>query len=187
MITNAHTIRDESGPRPQGAIEGDYARGMIDRLGIERFRNWFRRGPWSVLLEIALIVALGASLAYWTWVALAPRAVGSPAFVTQASAELAIPAIKRNLFGVAQAGKESPISDAPATSKIRLLGVLSRGTAGSGRAIFALETGRPKTVEAGAQIAQGYVLKEVHTDHVLVDRNGSIERIKIDRRAAAKN
>ena len=154
---------------------------------IERLKNWFRRGAWSVLLELALIVALGASLAHWTWAALAPRAVAGSALANQSGAERAVAPIRRNLFGAAAAGKGSPVADAPPSSRIRLLGVLSRGTAGSGRAIFALETGKPKTVEAGSQIVPGYVLKEVHSDHVLVTRDGAVERLKLDRRATVKN
>ena len=150
---------------------------MIDRL-----RNWFRRGAWSVMLEFALIVALGVSLAHWTWVLLAPRAVAESAIANPSAAERSVPAIRRNLFGAAQAGKGSPVVDASPASRIRLLGVLSRGTAGSGRAIFALKTGKPKTVAAGAQILQGFVLKEVHADHVLVARDGALERIRLDRR-----
>ena len=155
---------------------------MIDRL-----RTWARRGAWSVFLELVLIVALGISLAHWTWVALAPHAVAVSALANPIGAERAVPAIRRHLFGAAQAGKGSPVADASSSSKIRLLGVLSRGAAGSGRAIFALEAGRPKTVEAGSQIVQGYVLKEVHSDHVLIARDGAIERLKLDRRATAKN
>ena len=50
-----------------------------------------------------------------------------------------------------------------------------------------LETGKPKTVEAGSQVVPGLVLKEVHADYVLVARNGSIERMKLDRRSATRN
>ena len=182
MLRNAHTILDEGEFRSYSTRNESGVRGMMDR-----FRNWFRRGAWSVLVELALIVALGASLAHWTWVALAPRAVAASGVADPGAAGNAIPAIRRNLFGAAQAGKGSPVADASSSSKIRLLGVLSRGAAGSGRAIFALEAGRPKTVEAGSQIVQGYVLKEVHSDHVLIARDGAIERLKLDRRATAKN
>ena len=179
----AHTILDESDLHSPSTLDGGGVCAMI-----ERFRNWLRRGAWPVLLELALVIALGASLAHWTWVALAPRAVAASALDDPAGAgRAAVPAIKRNLFGVAQAGKGSGVADASPTSRIRLLGVLSRGGAGTGRAIFALETGKPKTVEAGSQIVQGYVLREVQADHVLVARDGVIERLKLDRRTAAKN
>ena len=79
------------------------------------------------------------------------------------------------------------MAEASPASGIKLLGVLSRGAAGAGRAIFALDTGKPKTVEAGSQIVGGFVLKEVHADYVLVARNGLIERMKLDRRVATRN
>jgi type II secretory pathway component PulC len=151
---------------------------------IGRLENWIRRGAWLVLVELALIVALGVSLAHWTWAMVAPGAVAAPAPVNTPGSEGPVPAIRRNLFGVAQAGKGSPVTDASPASGIRLLGVLSRGATGSGRAIFALETGKPKTVEAGSQIVPGHVLKEVYSDYVLVARNGVIERLKLERRSA---
>ena len=155
---------------------------MIDRL-----RNWLRRGAWAPLLELALIAALGVSLAHWTWVALAPRAVAASALADPAGVERGVPLLRRNLFGAAQETRGSLVFDASPASRIKLLGVLARGAAGSGRAIFALETGKAKTVEAGSQVAPGLVLKEVHADHVLVARDGALERIKLERRAAAKN
>ena len=151
-----------------------------------RLKSWARRGAWPLLLEFALYIALGVSLAHWTWVAVAPRTLAASALGKQGT-ELSVPEIRRNLFGAAQAGKGSPVADASPASKIRLLGVLSRGSAGAGRAIFALEAGRPRTVEAGTQIVPGYVLKEVRSDHVLVARDGVIERLKLDRRAAPGN
>ena len=158
-----------------------------DERMIARLKNWFRRGGWSPLLELALIAALGISLAHWTWIALAPRAVAASVLSGQPEGERLNPSLKRNLFGVAPEGKANPVAEASPASGMKLLGVLSRGVAGAGRAIFALDTGKPKTVEAGSQIAGGLVLKEVHSDYVLIARNGSIERMKLDRRAAAKN
>lgn len=156
-------------------------------MSIDRLRNWFRRGAWIPLLELALVAALGVTLAHWTWVALAPAAVAASSLVGPSSAAPGVAPVRRNLFGAAQEGKGPAVIDASPASRIKLLGVLSRGAAGSGRAIFALETGKAKTVEAGSQVVPGLVLKEVHEDHVLVARNGTVERMKLDRRAAAKN
>lgn len=139
------------------------------------------------LLELLLIVALGISLAHWTWIAFTPRAIGAPALAGQLEAQRGAPAIKRNLFGAAQEAKASPVVDAAPSSRIRLLGVMARDNKGGGRAIFALETGKPTTVEAGSQIAPGLVLREVHPDHVLVARSGALERMRLDRRGAIRN
>lgn len=154
---------------------------------IARLKNWLRRGGWLPLLELLLIAALGISLAHWTWIALTPRAIGASALAGQLEAQRSAPMLKRNLFGVAQEGKASPVVDASPTSRIKLLGVMARDIMGGGRAIFALETGKPKTVEAGSQIVPGLVLREVHPDYVLVARNGALERMKLDRRGATRN
>ena len=152
-----------------------------------RLQAWLRRAHWIPLVEFALIAALGISLAHWTWVALTPRVIAASALAGQLEAQRAAPMLKRNLFGAAQEGKAIPVVDASPTSRIRLLGIISRGVEAGGRAIFVLETGKPKTVEAGSQVVPGLVLKEVHADYVLVARNGSIERMKLDRRTATRN
>jgi len=176
----AHTILHESEIEPGYARDVGSALRMMDRL-----KGWMQSGAWSLLLELALFIALGASLAHWTWVAMAPRTLAASALGDQGAAP-AVPVIRRNLFGAAQAGTGAPVAEAAPSSKIRLLGVLSRGPAGKGRAIFVLETGKPKTVEAGTQIVPGYVLKEVQPDHVLIARDGVVERLTLDRRIAAK-
>ncbi len=139
------------------------------------------------MLEFVLLAALSISLAHWTWAVLAPRPIAASSLTGQFLAQRTASTIKRNLFGAAQEGKAAAVVDASPTSRIRLLGILSRGTVGGGRAIFALESGKPKTVEAGSQIVPGLVLKEVHTDNVLVARGGLIERMKLDRRTVTKN
>ena len=118
---------------------------------------------------------------------LAPRPIAISSLAGQFETQPGALMVKRNLFGVAQEGKASAVVDASPTSRIKLLGVIARGVAGAGRAIFALETGKPKTVEAGSQIVPGLVLKEVYSDYVLVARSGLIERMKLDRRGATKN
>lgn len=139
------------------------------------------------MLELLLIAVLGISLAHWTWVVLAPRTIAASSLATQFEAQPGAPQVKRNLFGVVQEGKASAVVDASPTSRIKLLGILSHGVAGGGRAIFALETGKPKTVEAGSQVVPGLVLQEVHSDYVLVARSGLVERMKLDRRGVTKN
>lgn len=160
---------------------------MNFRLRDVRLKAWLRQGGWSPLVELVLVAALGITLAHWTWVALTPRAIAASAAAGGLETQRAAPMPKRNLFGVAQEGKAAAVVDASPTSRIRLLGIISRGAAAGGRAIFVLETGKPKTVEAGSQIVPGLVLKEVHADYVLVARSGSIERMRLDRRSTTRN
>ena len=139
------------------------------------------------MLELLLIAVLAISLAHWTWALLAPRTVAASTLATYSEAQSGAPQVKRNLFGVVQEGKASAVVDASPTSRVKLLGILSGGVAGGGRAIFALESGKPKTVEAGSQVMPGLVLKEVYPDYVLVARSGLVERMKLDRRGVTKN
>ena len=146
---------------------------------IGRLKNWLRGGAWYFLLDLALIAALAASLAHWTWVALTPRAIAASALTSRSDLQRVTPTIKPHLFGAAQGAA----AGAASASKVRLVGVLSPRVPGAGRAIFALENGKSRTAGAGETIASGLVLQEVHPDHVLVSRNGAIERVKLERRA----
>jgi type II secretory pathway component PulC len=149
---------------------------------IAQFNDWLRQGTWSPLLEVALVVVLATSLAYWTWVALAPRAVAGPEFAGQ----LDVPASGRigrhNLFGVAQVGTAAP--NAQPASRLRLAGVVVPLGSGTGKALFKLENGKPAFASVGDAIVPGVVLKEVHRDHVIVSRDGVHEQIAIDRHGA---
>jgi general secretion pathway protein C len=153
----------------------------------ERLGNWFRATRWPDLLEFALLAALAVALAQWTWIVLTPRSVAASAHSVLPGANAtghAGVSVKRNLFGVGTPGLVPQQGAAPVSS-FRLLGVISPGTAGKGRAIFATESGRRRVANAGEALSAGVVLKEVHPDHVIVTRDGAIERIVLDRRAAA--
>lgn len=151
---------------------------------LTRVKDWLRRGGWFSLLELALVAALAITLAHWTWVAVAPRAVAASGLPSRSDASHAGPLIKRHLFGIAHEGTVVGAADASPASKLRLRGVISPAVPGAGRAVFTLENGKSATVGAGEAIAPGVVLHEVHPDHVLVSRDGALERIGLDRRAA---
>ncbi len=145
---------------------------------IGRLKNWLAEGGLLLLLELALVAALGAVLAHWTWAALTPRALAPSALEAPAQTRAAAMPVKPHLFGAA------PGSAAPASgTKLRLVGVLSPGARGAGRAIFALENGRSRSAGVGETISAGFVLQEVHADHVLVSHDGTLERFRLDRRA----
>jgi general secretion pathway protein C len=152
-----------------------------------RLGNWFRATRWPDLLEFALLAVLAVALAQWTWIALTPRPVAASAHSALPGASAAGHAdasVKRHLFGAGTPGLLLQQGAAPASS-LRLLGVVSPGTAGKGRAIFALDRGARKVANVGETLSAGVVLKEVHADHVVVTRDGAVERIVLDRRAAA--
>jgi type II secretory pathway component PulC len=153
-----------------------------------RLKKWTWQDGGSAILELVLTASLGVGLAHWTWVAVSPRAVAASALQNQPDEErIAATVSKRNLFGAVQEGKAAPVVEASSASPVKLLGVIANGVSGAGRAIFMLESGRPKTVEAGWQVEPGFVLKEVYPDYVIVSRNGALERIRLNRRVAPKS
>lgn len=55
------------------------------------------------------------------------------------------------------------------------------GENGSGGAIIETAAGQADWYTAGQSIAPGLILKEVHPDHVILDRGGSSERLQFER------
>jgi hypothetical protein len=151
---------------------------------MEKLKDWMLTQGWVVLLEFTLVAALAVTLAYWTWVALAPPATAAPAIGVEAEHQRPGAIVQRHLFGAAREGMAGGESSSGSTLRLKVLGVFARGEPGAGRAIVALDNGRPVTVSAGDGIVAGIVLQEVHPDHVLVLRAGVIERINLERRAA---
>jgi hypothetical protein len=148
------------------------------------FKEWLRRGEWTVLIELALVAALAAAAAHWTWIAIAPRTIASSTLSAVPEAAGAGPMVRRELFGAAPGGAAGEAQSGGARSRLKLLGVLSPGSPGAGRAILALENAKPKTVAVGEALAPGVILEEVHRDHVLVSRGGVGEKVSLERRVA---
>jgi general secretion pathway protein C len=140
-----------------------------------RPKNWLKGEAWYLLLELALVVALAATLAHWTWALFAPKAIGASLHAARASSG-GDGAVKRNLFG---ASGEALIESA---SKLRLVGVASPASPAAGRAVFVLDNGKSRAARAGESIAPGTVLREVHPDHVLLERGGAMERLTLERK-----
>lgn len=149
---------------------------------MNRLTHWILHEAWIVALELALVAALAISLAYWTWVAISPAAVGAPSSANAPAADRPEQVANRNLFGVASAGPaQAPRS---ASAGLTVLGVFSGKRPGDGRVIIARQGSRPVTVAAGESIADGLTLQEVHPDHVIVLRNGVPERVELERRVS---
>ena len=99
------------------------------------------------------------------------------------NAASSIHGVAGGLFGAAGGG-EAKSSGATLATGFTLLGVFSGPTPTAGRAILAVEGGRPAFVAAGEPVAEGILLQEVHPDHVVVLRQGVPERIELERRKA---
>jgi general secretion pathway protein C len=146
-----------------------------------RLTDWLRQGRWTTLLDLALVVALGAAAAHWTWILIAPHPLALPAHAS-AVETAAGPIVARGLFG--EPGGTS--AHQPALN-LKLVGVFAprAHAAGSpGRAVFTLATGETTSVAEGESVSPGVVLREVHPDHVLVTRDGVVQQIALDRPVA---
>ena len=127
----------------------------------------------SVPAFLPTLAALGLAawvLAYWTWIALAPRA-------EPRAAPLAEPVTRLEsayaLFGAARRD-----AGAPATGvAIKLLGVAAATQGRRGYAVVMYEGSDILAVGEGERVAPGIRLAEVHSDRVILERNGARETL----------
>ena len=123
-------------------------------------------------LEFALVAALAAALAWWTWALAAPAAVAASSYAAPAARPSGDGVRLRSLFG-------APAAATPAAAgPLRLVGVASPR-----QAIFALQGEKPRAARPGEEIVPGTILREVHRDHAVVERNGALERLGLERDA----
>jgi hypothetical protein len=149
---------------------------------MQKLKDWILQEGSILLLELALVAALAVSLAHWTWIVLAPRAIAAPSSLAQPEETRPGALAKRHLLGASTDGVAAGEGSAVSTSRLKLLGVFSRGNSGAGRAILAPESGRPVTALTGEAVVPGIVLQEVRPDHVLLLRDGIVERVNLERR-----
>lgn len=88
-------------------------------------------------------------------------------------------------------GSFDPFFTAPAgaaslaATDLALYGVRQAGPAGAGSAILSQSDGVQRSVGAGEEISAGIVLKQVGSDHVIVTRHGSDEKLALKAFASA--
>jgi hypothetical protein len=134
---------------------------------------------WIDLLELVLVAALGVGLAQVTWLALAPRMAGAPSAVAQNAQPPPGTLAARHVFGAPRS--DATVKRVDTATGLVLLGVFSSPEPRAGRAILGMQGSRPVLVAAGEPIADGVQLHEVHADHVIVLRQGTPERIQLER------
>lgn len=140
-------------------------------------------------LNLALTFVLGLTLAYWLWTA---WAIGAPApkvgivpTPSSSAAGLAAKAASAPFFGQ----PENPANSAIAASNqnLKLSGTVGGSRGRPSQAIIAADGGRPASYAEGSEVTAGVVVHEVRGDHVLLKRNGNIEKLALDRKAGAGN
>lgn len=146
-----------------------------------------------------LIVVLAAQLAALTWKLVpAPEQKAAPkqtvAFQpqsqTQAQRVNINALVKQNLFGKAAApvAKQQPkITNAPDTTlKIKLAGVILSNKPSLSRALIEVSKGKQKTFAIGDEVTNRTELKEIHAAHVVLERNGRNEILRMQKVKAKK-
>jgi len=93
--------------------------------------------------------------------------------------------VQKHIFGIVPVKKaEKPkVVEAPKTNlKLTLTGVITEAPAGMGRAMIEVKRGTTSIVRVGEKIGKtGAKLDAVFSDHILIDRQGKIEKLLIDR------
>jgi len=128
---------------------------------------------------LSALALLGTVLAYWTWMAFAPRAEPRLSPAAEAATRAAS---AQGLFG---GSPRDRAATAPAGRAIRLFGIVAATGDHPGYAVVRLEARSSLAVRVGENIAPGIRLVEVHPDHVVLDRNGARETLDWPRKESS--
>jgi type II secretory pathway component PulC len=127
---------------------------------------------WRVLA----VLVIGALLAHWTWVVFAPRSAQVLPAMLPASGFQA-----EHLFGITAV---SSVAVQAALPNVRLVGVFA-GVPGF--AIMELDGKRQVGLATGHEIVSGAKLVEVAIDHVVIERNGVRQQIRLAEKESVIN
>ena len=145
----------------------------------------FFHARWASLLSGGLIVLLCWLLAQWTWLVFAPKVKSAPGEATPLSAPAAADMVlASHLFGRASAESSAPESQPVTFFNMKLHGVFAAIGSLPAFAILSVDGKPDQPVKVGTEIAAGVVLSAVYPDRVEVRRNGVVERINLETRAA---
>lgn len=136
-------------------------------------------GAWLTVAWYGLgALVLGALLAKWAWVLLAPRA----AAIAVAPEHGAVAEAGR-LFGVAVVVAPAAAAEAATWPNVRLVGVFAGSDGRSGFAVFKLDEKRQAGVAVGENVLPGVRLAEVHPGYVLLERGGAQRRVNLEEKS----
>lgn len=134
------------------------------------------------LIILAALALLGGVLLYWTRLWFIPHPPPNLESGRRAGMEAAedISTVS-DLFGIAQS--EQPSVAVPAGPEIRLFGVVAASGGGRGYAILQVDGKEMLAVPEGENIAPGLQLAEVHTEYIVLERNGMRETLALQRQS----
>lgn len=173
---------------------------MISVKTAETFGHWLMQpgvGRLAPAVTLLLLLALAFSLARLTWAVLSPdpvitgssgpERVAPPASGAVSPARAALESVAAlHLFGRALPGDQPAAADidAPETRlRLQLRGVVAALPAGQGIALIASESGEERHYLPGAGIPGGATLEQVHSDRVVLRREGRLELLRLPRDA----
>ena len=133
------------------------------------------------LLLLSLLLALGAQLAHWTWVFLAPRpsvtqTLGATTDLTQAGQTI----VSAQLFG--QNSHQNTVLAAETELNIRLKGVFAAVGRNPSYAIVNTGDKNDLSVPIGTEIQPGIKLQAVHPQYIVVSQEGILKRVNLDQK-----
>ena len=150
--------------------------------------NWFSR-RWIGLTSFSLLVLICWLLANWTWI-FWPRAQNASAASVNQAMPMSTPAsaaeiIARHLFGEpnAEVAIAAPVVVASPLNA-RLKGVFAGVPPFPAFAILNFD-GKDQPVKVGTEIVPGAILETVFPRHILLRRNGAIEKLEFEGDARA--
>ena len=140
---------------------------------------------WVDVLTILLIVLLCWLLARWTWLVILPagRAESSSESLLSVSSAASVVSA-RHLFGLSVKQIQAPAMETT-ISGLKLRGVFAPIGLLPGFAVFYIEGKNNQPVRVGDEVTSGIILKEVHPAHVLLSRQGVLERLNLERAAGS--
>lgn len=128
---------------------------------------------WNLFWYAIGALMLGALLAKWSW-----RLFATPATVVAAAPEHTVSESSGRLFGVVAAGTPSA-SNAAVMPEVKLIGVFAPDSGRSGFAVLQLDAQHQLGVAVGEEVSPGVSLSEVRADHVVLERAGVRQQVKL--------
>jgi Type II secretion system protein C len=125
-------------------------------------------------------IALGMTLARWTWIFLAPASMA-----VLPPTEIAVDEDAGNLFGVASTVAGTGIAVLPGVRLVGVFAPLNNATARTpnnknGFALLQLDEKHQASAVLGAEVAPGVRLREIYADHVVLERDGINQRVNLE-------
>ena len=142
------------------------------------FRSNLPQTSLVVLVTVAALLMLSTVAAYWTWNWLAPRPVLRALIVADTGGAPS----SGVLFGNLRRDGNGSVSGA---SAVRLLGIVAAAGGGRGYAVLQLEPRQILAVREGEDVAPGIRLAQVASNHVILERGGSVETLAWPEKGAA--